>query len=80
MFQKHPQARPAVGQPGLLPPPAKVSHILVQHAVKSFSNGSVPGPSGLRPSHLQEALNCPSPDLAGSFLSAFVFCKLFSIW
>ena len=36
----------------------------------SFPNGSAPGPSGLRPSHLREAVQCPSPDHANWFLSS----------
>ena len=35
----------------------------------SFPNGSAPGPSGLRPSHLKEAVKCRSPDKAGQLLS-----------
>ena len=32
--------------------------------MKSFQNGSAPGPSGLRANHLKEAAFCPSPDRA----------------
>lgn len=34
----------------------------------SFPNGSGPGPSGLRPSHLREAVQCPSPDHANRLM------------
>lgn len=36
----------------------------------SFPKGSAPGPSGLCPSHLREAVRCPSPDQATCLLSS----------
>ena len=37
---------------------------------KSFPNGTAPGPSGLRASHLNEAISCPSPDRSAHALRA----------
>lgn len=36
----------------------------------SFPNGTAPGPSGLRASHLKEAIQCPSPNCASFALDA----------
>ena len=47
-----------------------MSELAVKKGVRSFPNGSAPGPSGLRPSHLREAVGCPSPDRANRFLSS----------
>ena len=57
MLSKHPQAPP---------PPTSVQVTIeeVARALKSFPNGSAPGPSGLRANHLKEAAFCPSPDRA----------------
>ncbi len=69
MRKKHPQAPPPsvpldpVPSPAILPEPA------VLKGVRSFPNASAPGPSGLRPSHLQEAIRCPSPDCAAQALT-----------
>ena len=54
----------------LCPPPITVSESSVRKGVRSFPNGSAPGPSGLRPSHLREAVGCPSPDRAGHVLAS----------
>ena len=43
---------------------------VVVRGVKSFPNGSAPGPSGLRPSHLREAVGCPSPDRSNRLISS----------
>ena len=55
---------------GPVPPSARISESLVCRGVKSFPNGSTPGPSGLRPSHLREAVDCPSSDQANKVLIA----------
>ena len=70
MLSKHPQSAPPSLPPGPVPPPASVSDSAVHKCVRSFPNGSAPGPSGLRPSHLQEAVGCPSPDQASKVLAA----------
>ena len=48
----------------------KVSERVVHQGVKSFPRGSAPGPSGLRPSHLREAVGCPSPDRTSQVLTS----------
>ncbi len=52
-----------------VPSPAILSEPAVLKGVRSFPNASAPGPSGLRPSHLQEAIRCPSPDCAAQALT-----------
>ena len=61
---KHPQSTSPKIPPGVVSNPPKISDQEVLIALKSFPNGSAPGPSGLRPSHLKEAATCPSPDSA----------------
>ena len=52
MLNKHPQASLPTLPPGPVPPPLNLSETAVKRGVRSFPNGSAPGPSGLRPSHL----------------------------
>ena len=70
MQNKHPQAPPPHVPPGPVPSPASLSEPVILKGVRSFPNASVPGPSGLRPSHLREAVVCPSPDRASQALSS----------
>ncbi len=70
MKSKHPQGPPASAPPDPPPPSATISESTVLKCSKSFPKGSAPGPSGLRPSHLREAVCCPSPDRANQLLSA----------
>ena len=70
MLAKHPKSTPPSLPPGLVPPPVTVSESAVRKGVRSFSNGSAHGPSGLCPSHLGEAVGCPSPDRANKVLAA----------
>ena len=65
MLSKHPQSVPPPLTSGPIPSPFTVSESVVRKGVKSFPNGSAPGPSGLRPSHLWEAVGCPSLAQAG---------------
>ena len=51
------------------PPAVQVSMEEVSRALKSFPNGSAPGPSGLRANHLKQAVFCPSPDRANHALT-----------
>ena len=67
MLTKHPQTAPP-SLPVILP--VSVTESVVRKAVKSFPNGSAPGLSGLRPSHLREAIGCPSPDKANRMLAS----------
>ena len=46
MLAKHPQSTPPSLPPGLVPPPVTVSESAVRKGVRSFPNGSAPGPSG----------------------------------
>ena len=72
MLQKHPQVPP----PELpnSPPPAapSLSKSVVKRAVTFFSPGTAPGPSGLRASHLAEAISCPTPSCAQASLSTLL--------
>ena len=70
MLNKHPQAPPPSLPTDPLPSPTKLPVSAIMRGVKSFPCGSAPGPSGLRPSHLREAVGCPSPDRANSVLSS----------
>ena len=70
MQDKHPQAPPPTLPPGPTPPSVEVPDRVVLHGVKSFPKDSAPGPSGLRPNHLYEAVCCPSPDRAGQVLTS----------
>ena len=70
MPSKHPQAAPPTLPSGQVPPPLTVSESAVKRGVRSFPNCSAPGPSGFRPSHLREAVGCPSPDRANRVLSS----------
>ena len=70
MLNKHPQAPPPALPTGSVPPPAILRDSAILRGVKSFPNGSAPGPSGLRPSHLREAVGCPSPDRANLALTS----------
>ena len=73
MQSKHPQAPAPSLPPGPAPPPASLPEFTIRKSVMSFPNGSAPGPSGRRPSHLREAVQCPSPDYANRlFLTRFV--------
>ena len=69
MQKKHPQASPPSVLLEQVPSPAILSEPAVFKGVRSFPNDSAPGPSGLRPSHLQEAIRCPSPDWAAQALN-----------
>ena len=70
MLSKHPQAPPPSLPSGTPPSPSQLSEKVILRQVKSFPNGSAPGPSGLRPSHLREAVLCPSPDRSNQILSS----------
>ena len=60
MLQKHPQAAPSSLPSGPVPPSIILSESGVLRGARSFPKGSAPGPSGLRPSHIREAVGCPS--------------------
>ena len=64
MLAKHPQVSPPQIPLDPAPLPADISEGDVLRALKSFPDGSAPGPSGCRANHLKEAVLCPSPDCA----------------
>ena len=68
MRAKHPPSCLPTLPSGPAPPPVRFSEDEVAKALKSFPNGSAPGPSGLRSNHLKEAVFCPSPDRASRAL------------
>ena len=70
MLNKHPQSAPPALPSSSVPPAVKLTESVILKGVKSFPNGSAPGPSGLRPSHLREAVGCPSPDRINQVLSS----------
>ena len=72
LLAKHPQSPPPPIPPFPTPDPLSVQDIIVQQCVSSFPTGTSPGPSGLRASHLLEALRCP-PHFGSSFLQSL--CK-----
>ena len=61
MLSKHPQSAPPAIPSTPLPPAVRVSELDMVRALKSFPNGTAPGPSSLRANHLKEAVFCPSP-------------------
>ena len=74
----HPQAQ---SPPVMGPTPTQVPDIFtaeeVKKAINTFPGYSAPGPSGLRPSHLQEALNSGEAGLEEKLLNAITkFCNL----
>ena len=52
MLSKHPQSAPLALPSSPVPPAEKLTESVILKGVKSFPNGSAPGPSGLHPSHL----------------------------
>ena len=69
MLAKHPISSIATVPADPPPPAAQISKEEVSRALKSFPNGSAPGPSGLRANHLTQAVFCPSPDRANYALT-----------
>ena len=69
MTEKHPSAAPPLMPPDPVPPSVTVTDSDVIKALRSFPTGTAPGPSGLRATHLKEAVLCPSPDRANYALS-----------
>ena len=81
MLNKHPQAPPPALPSGQVPSPAKITEAAVCQGVRSFPNGYAPGPTGLHPTHLREAVGCPSPDRSSQVLTSLtMFVNLFGIW
>ena len=70
MQSNHPQATPTALPLGPVPPPTPVSEACVLKVVKTSCSAA--GPSGLRPTHLSEAVCCPAPDRAREALTSLV--------
>ena len=64
ILAKHPQVDPPCIPSDPLPPPLQVTEMDIVRALRSFPNGTAPGPSKFRANHLKEAVFCPSPDRA----------------
>ena len=64
MESKHPQSPPPSIPPSQPQSPIELVDTQVIKALRSFPNGSAPGPSNLRATHLKEAVSCPSPGKA----------------
>lgn len=67
MLSKHPDPDNLSHSPDLSSTPpvsdCDIPPSLVSECIKSFPNGTSPGPSGLRASHLKEGITCPSPTI-----------------
>ena len=60
MLAKHPQASATPTPTGPMPSTVQLAVEDVVRALRSFPNGTTPGPSSLRANHLREAVFCPS--------------------
>ena len=60
MLAKHPQAGAIPTPTGPVPRPVQFAVEDVVRALRSFPNGTAPGPSSVRANHLKEAVFCPS--------------------
>ena len=77
MLLKHPQASPPQALPSPVPPSIEIVDSIFIKAIKSFPSGTAPGPSGLRASHLKEALCCTSAKSSSMFLKSL--CKFVNL-
>ena len=71
MLAKHPRARATPTPTGPVPHTVQFAVEDVVRALRSFPNGTAPGPSSLRANHLKEAVFCPSQ---GRVLTLFRSC------
>ena len=72
MLAKHPQVNPPPTPTAPAPPPVQVAEGDIIGALRSFPNGSAPGPSSFRANHFKEAVFCPSPDRANNAIKALL--------
>ena len=77
MQAKHPQDDTPPLPPSPVPAHIQITEAKVTRALRSFPNGTSPGPSALRANHLKEAVFCPSPDHAEAALPAL--CKVVNL-
>ena len=70
MRRKHPAAKATEIPEGNIPsPPIRISPTQVKKAIRSFKKGTAPGPDGMRPEHLKEALAAVSQNRSSRFQS-----------
>ena len=70
MRRKHPVGNSTEIPDGQIPaPPIRISPSQVKKAIWSFKKGTAPGPDGMRPEHLKEALAAVSQNRASRFQS-----------
>ena len=74
MQSKHLQASHPNLPSGPIPPPSLFSNRWSSVVFIPSQRVDVPGPSGFCPSHLGEAVTCPSPDQASQLLSSLTRC------
>lgn len=74
MLAKHPQKVPPTVPSFPVLTPLKISEQPLVIAHRSFLNSTAPGPSGLRATHIKQALFCPSSDQTNVIL-----CQLCSL-
>ena len=73
MLAKHPQSEPASPPPEFnSTPPIRITMRQVKKAIQTFKAGSAPGPSGLRPEHLKEALKASNIQRSNKVLNSLV--------
>ena len=72
MLAKHPQANSPPTPTDPAPPPVQVAEVDVIKVLKSFPNGSTPGPSSFRANHFKEAVFCLSPDRANNAIQVLL--------
>ena len=70
MQRLHPFSPPPTIPDEECPPPTSFSEDDVLSAIRSFPEGTAPGPSGFRPAILKDAISCPNRRQAASTLSA----------
>ena len=72
LLEKHPQVPSPTMPSEPHPPSAHIPDYVVLKSIKSFPNGTAPGPSGLRASYFKEVVQCPSPNKSAHVLQAIV--------
>ena len=77
LLAKHLQADPPKLPTSAAPSPVKINEAALIRALRSFPQGTAPGPSDLRADHLKEAVFCPSPRNASVALHSL--CKFINL-
>lgn len=68
LLEKHPQSTPPLLSSEPPPQSAHIPDYVVLKSIKSFPNGTAPGPFGFRASYFKEAVQCPSSDKSAHVL------------